>query len=72
MFCGIRIELEMSRQELNHIFNNLDGQRWILKENWISSKPLSSWTGINKNNNDPSDEYDTVYSLNLCQNNLNG
>ena len=55
-------------QALKDLYEATNGAEWIDNTNWLSSKPVSEWYGINNDNS----EYNHVFTLELGYNNLIG
>lgn len=55
------------KEALTDFYNSTNGSQWLNNNNWLSSKPVSDWYGINVGN-----VRDYVYTMELGYNNLSG
>ncbi|MFA7014441.1 MAG: BACON domain-containing carbohydrate-binding protein [Bacteroidales bacterium] len=63
---GVDEDLQKQRPALMALYNALNGDQWINKDNWGSDKPLGQWYGVT------ADAYGFVTRLELLENNLSG
>ena len=63
---GVDEDLLKQRPALMALYNALNGDQWINKDNWGSDKPLGQWHGVT------ADAYGFVTRLELQENNLSG
>ncbi len=57
---------EMDREALVALYNATDGPNWERNDNWLSSEPISEWSGVSTDNKGRGIE------LHLSHNNLSG
>ena len=63
---GVDEDLLKQRSALMALYNSLNGNQWINKENWGSDKPLGEWYGVT------ADEDGFVVWIDIRQNNFSG